>query len=87
MISLRAHPEIWFAFAMKILHDDDTIYTEGQSQEDVEEMIKNVEGPRDGLALFRRAIEWHRKPELVPSSQSEGDLVYCTYYTSSSSSI
>lgn len=58
ILSFQAHPEIGPEFGRKILQDDDPTYTEGQTQEEVEKLIKGLDGPQDCLDLLRRVVEW-----------------------------
>lgn len=58
MLSFQAHPEIGSGFAREILSDDDDTYTKGQTKEEVEDMLRRIGDPQDGLDLLRRVLEW-----------------------------
>lgn len=58
ILSFQAHPEIDGVFGKKILEDDDTTYTEGQTQEHVQKMIREVSDKQDGLDMLRRVVRW-----------------------------
>lgn len=58
LLSFQAHPEILGQFAKDIIWDDDTTYTEGKTEKEIEEMRATIGDEQDGLYMLRRMVQW-----------------------------
>ncbi|KAE8131929.1 copper/iron-regulated glutamine amidotransferase [Aspergillus pseudotamarii] len=58
VLSLQAHPEVEAALAKKLLLEEDDVYNGNLSQPELENHLKKLDQPTDGVEVLRRVIEW-----------------------------
>ncbi|KAL5042228.1 hypothetical protein BDW71DRAFT_211358 [Aspergillus fruticulosus] len=58
---LPAHPEIQSDLARKMLLDEDDTYNGNSTKEQLDEQVRRLAQPTDGIELMKRVIQWVRE--------------------------
>jgi len=61
VLSFQAHPELQKGLARKLLLEDDKVYNGNSSEEQLQEEVKKLEQPMDGIEILKRIIQWVRE--------------------------
>ncbi|PYI11011.1 copper/iron-regulated glutamine amidotransferase [Aspergillus sclerotiicarbonarius CBS 121057] len=58
VLTFQSHPEVQPLLAKKMLLEEDDVYNGNLSQLELENQLKRLEQPTDGLEVLRRVVEW-----------------------------
>ncbi|KAL4986803.1 copper/iron-regulated glutamine amidotransferase [Aspergillus falconensis] len=61
ILTFQAHPEIQSDLARKMLLDEDDTYNGNSTKEQLDEQVRRLAQPTDGIELMKRVIQWVRE--------------------------
>ncbi|PLB49126.1 copper/iron-regulated glutamine amidotransferase [Aspergillus steynii IBT 23096] len=61
VLTFQAHPEVQSGLARKMLLEEDDVYNGNSTKEQLEEELRKLMQPTDGIRLMERVVQWIRE--------------------------
>jgi hypothetical protein len=58
ILTFQAHPEMTLSIATDLVMNGDRSYLAGKDENDLVALMRKLEGPQDGVDMWRRAMRW-----------------------------